>query len=167
MGERVIRNHHHPVGLMDNQSAITWSPEERSSLPQYGFGQEFGFHDLVNHNPFIFRVHTPKPRSPFFDSTEPYFVGQRFNECYTHSPPPLDEFCDSTEDISTHMDWTKRHSSPYISTSFSFAWAMWEALRRYQTNVKHDVEIAVIDAKAVAKHSVTALELLRKMKPKE
>jgi|ERR1700722_13056725 len=152
---------------MDRTSEHTWSPEEHSSLPQYGFGPEFTFSNLAEHNPFLFRVHTPKPRSPFFDSTEAYFVGPKFDEYFTLSPPPLPELCDLTEDVAVHMDWTQRSSSPYISTSFSFSWSMWEALRRYQTYVKHDIEIAVIDAAAVASHSVTALELLRNIKPKE
>jgi hypothetical protein len=153
--------------MENTKSDVAWSPEEHSSLPQYGFGPEFAFNNLVEHNPFLFRVYTPKPRSPFFDSSEPYFVGPKFNDSHTTSPFPLPKHCDFAEDVSIHMDWTRRSSSPYISTSFSFAWSMWEALRRYHTQVKHDVEIAVIDARMVASHSATALELLRQIPLKE
>ncbi|KAA1474528.1 hypothetical protein DENSPDRAFT_860387 [Dentipellis sp. KUC8613] len=73
----------------------------------------------------------------------------------------------SYADVANHMDWTKKSSSPYVTTSFSFAWAIWEASRRYRANSKHEVEIAVIDARAVAGRAVTALELLRKGSPKE
>jgi hypothetical protein len=148
-------------------------PSRHNPLPQYGFGAEFSFSSLVEQNPFIFRVYTPKPRSPFYDNTEPYFVGQKFNERYAPSPQVLVEprqsiaLTSTYQDAAAHMDWTTRSSSPFISTSFSFLWSIWEAHRRYQTNVKHDIEIAVIDAKAVAHHAVTALELLRKSKPKE
>lgn len=148
-------------------------PERHISLPQYGFGPELSFSTLVHQNPFLFRVHTPKPRSPFYDNTEPFFIGQKFNEYFTHNPHPLPEprefisLTTSYQDVAIHMDWTTRSSSPFISTSFSFVWSIWEALRRYQKNVKHDIEIAVIDAKAIADHAMTALELLRQSKPKE
>jgi hypothetical protein len=70
-------------------------------------------------------------------------------------------------DAVRHLDWTKRATSPFISTSFSFAWAIWDASRRYKQGVKHDVHIAVIDARAVIGRAVTALELLRDGKPTE
>ena len=151
----------------------TSSPERHTSLPQYGFGPEFAFRNLVEQNPFLFRVYTPKQRSPFYDTTEPFFVGQKFDECYTRSPDLLVQPQESItqtctyRDVAIHMDWTTRSSSPFITTSFSFVWSIWEALRRYQTSVKHDIEIAVIDAKAVADHAVTALELLRHGKREE
>lgn len=71
------------------------------------------------------------------------------------------------EEVAKHMDWTTRGTSPYVTTSFSFAWALWEAVRRYKIGVKHDVEIAVIDARKVIGQAVTALELLRKASPKQ
>ncbi|KAH9171800.1 hypothetical protein EDB89DRAFT_1851986 [Lactarius sanguifluus] len=73
----------------------------------------------------------------------------------------------SYADVANHMDGTKKSSSPFVTTSFSFAWAIWEATRRYKSNPKQAIEIAVIDAKAVAGRAVTALELLRKGSPKE
>lgn len=150
----------------------TRSPTDHSSLPQYGFGVDVTFDRLLRNNPFLFRIHTPKQRSPFFDDSEPYFVGPRFNECYTSSPDNLPEHPinlsnGSYRDVAAHMDWTTRSSSPFVSTSFSFVWSIWEALRRYHTNVKHDIEIAIIDASAVADRAVTALELLMKGTSKE
>jgi hypothetical protein len=126
------------------------TPEERSPLPQYGFGPDLSFDSLVGENPFLFRVHTPKERSPFFDNTEPYFVGQRFNERHVISPQKLSDASSSSQrpisstyaDAKRHMNFKTRSTSPYISTSFSFVWAIWEAVRRYRVNVKHDVEIA-------------------------
>lgn len=135
-----------------------------SSLPQYGFGAEHTFENLIDDNPYLFRVYTPKPRSPFFDNSEPFFVGQK---CDDDLSCPVDQIAANStyEDVVRHMDWTTRSSSPYISTSFSFVWAIWEAVRRYRANVKHDIEIAVIDARAVSGRAVTALELLRKGTP--
>ena len=144
-----------------------------TTLPQYGFGSEFTFSSLVEQNPFIFRVYTPKTRSPFYDGTEPFFVGQKFNEASHPDPQPLPDAQEpmaSTAtylDVETHMDWTTRSASPFVSTSFSLVWSIWEALRRYHTNMKHDIEVAVIDAKAVSGHAFTALELLRQGKQKE
>jgi len=138
-----------------------------SSLPQYGFGSEHTFENLIqdNNNPFLFRVYTPKPRSPFFDPSEPFFVGQKCDDDLSY---PVDQIAarSTYEDAARHMEWTTRSSSPFISTSFSFVWAIWEAVRRYRANVKHDIEIAVIDARAVSGRAVTALELLRKGTPK-
>ncbi|KAH7915891.1 hypothetical protein BJ138DRAFT_1176169 [Hygrophoropsis aurantiaca] len=145
-----------------------------SPLPQYGFGPEYTFDSLIQDNPFLFRVYTPKQRSPFFDTTEPFFVGQKFDESFTQSVEQLPiSSADSIASISTyqdvaqHMDWTQRHMSPYISTTFSFVWAIWEATRRYRVGLKHDIEIAIIDSRLLAGRAATALELLRKGEPKE
>ncbi|KAI5118651.1 hypothetical protein M0805_002571 [Coniferiporia weirii] len=64
-------------------------------------------------------------------------------------------------DLVRHLDWTTRAHSPYVTTSFSFFWALWEAVRRYRLGVKHDVEIAVIDARRLRDRARTALEVLR------
>jgi hypothetical protein len=150
-----------------------------SALPQYGFGPDLTFDSLVEHNPFLFRVYTPKPLSPFFDSSEPFFIGQKFKNSYRYTVqdfqamsssstlPDQSSMPNSYADVANHMDWTKKSSSPFVTTSFSFAWAIWEATRRYKSNPKQAIEIAVIDAKAVAGRAVTALELLRKGSPKE
>ncbi|CCL99387.1 uncharacterized protein FIBRA_01405 [Fibroporia radiculosa] len=152
------------------------SIHDRTALPQYGFGPDVEFEKLVESNPFLFRVYTPKEPNPFYDRSEPYFVGPRFEEKFSDagfnsqdpstSPfrsPPSPTYADAAH----HLDWTTRSSSPYVSTSFSFAWAIWEATRRYHHGVKHSVEIAVIDAKAVSSRAVTAVELLRKADPKD
>ncbi|KAK7052657.1 hypothetical protein R3P38DRAFT_2502490 [Favolaschia claudopus] len=130
------------------------------SLPQYGFGEEVEFKKLVSNNAFLFRVHSPKSPS----HSESLFPALRFDGRYSN-------FSSSSKDSNAHpatyadvvryMDWTTRHSSPYISASFSFMWAVWEAARRYHFGVKHDVEIAVIDATALPAHlTVTAMEVL-------
>ncbi|EJD01953.1 uncharacterized protein FOMMEDRAFT_32739, partial [Fomitiporia mediterranea MF3/22] len=64
-------------------------------------------------------------------------------------------------DLVRHLDWTTRSSSPYVTTSFSFFWCLWDAVRRYKLAVKHDVEIAIIDARKVRERAKTALEVLR------
>ena len=133
-----------------------------NSLPQYGYESEYTFVNLIQDNPFLFRVYTPKARSPFFDSTEPFFVGRSADEDSVRS---ADQY--TYDDVARHMDWTTRSASPFISTSFSFVWAIWEAVRRHRAGVKHDIEIAVIDALAVSGRAVTALELLRKGSPQE
>ena len=70
-------------------------------------------------------------------------------------------------DLVRHLDWTTRSSSPYVTTSFSFFWCLWEAVRRYKLGVKHDVEIAVIDARRVQGRAKTALEVLRSADDKQ
>ncbi|GBE89805.1 hypothetical protein BKA93DRAFT_793571 [Sparassis latifolia] len=150
--------------------------QDHDALPQYGFGPDVAFKKLVDSNPFLFRVHTPKESSPFYDRTEPYFSGQLFDDKVSSgnflrdsaSPSPYRTPTQSTyADVAQYMNWTTRSSSPYVSTSFSFAWAIWEATRRYHHGVKHAVEIAIIDAKAVASRAVTAVELLRQGDPKD
>jgi hypothetical protein len=147
---------------------------EMNALPQYGFGADVAFDRLLVSNPFLYRVYTPRTPLPDDASSDSYFVGSRFSDGI--STPAAHSFSFdagklSTEatyaDVAQHMEWTTRAASPYVSTSFSFAWAIWEAIRRYHANVKHDVEIAVIDAKAIADRSVTAAELLMKAPSKE
>jgi hypothetical protein len=134
-----------------------------SSLPQYRFGAcADSFDVLVKNNHFLYRVYTPKERSPFFDDTDPFFIAPKFNERYNCSPPELsheDAVCyrGTYADAIKHMDWTSRFSSLFISTSFSFTWAIWEGLRRYHLGVKKDIQIAVIDASAVSGRAVTAI----------
>ncbi|KAH7928886.1 hypothetical protein BV22DRAFT_1082208 [Leucogyrophana mollusca] len=159
------------------QEYVSPTPMEQttgSPLPQYGFGPEHTFDGLIQDNPFLFRVYTPKQRSPFFDTTEPYFVGQKFDESFAQSAEQLprspgDSIASTStyQDVAQHMDWTQRHMSPYISTTFSFVWAIWEATRRYRVGLKHDIEIAIIDSRLLAGRAATALELLRKGEPKE
>lgn len=148
--------------------------DEYRLLPQYGFGTDCEFSSLVKHNRFLFRVYTPKQHA-----TDASFLAQKFDENYNQShtdlPASLREPASSASllpefgymDAERHMEWTSRTSSPFISTSFSFAWAIWEALRRYKENVKRDVAIAIIDPDALTDRSVTALELLRKSTPEE
>ncbi|KAG6919155.1 hypothetical protein DXG01_008962 [Tephrocybe rancida] len=136
----------------------------------YGFGTDVDFDKLVKNNHFLFRVYTPKERSPFADDSEPFFVAPKFNERYTRSPEEIrgSLFDDNVhrhigtyEDVARHMDWSTKSTSPYISTSFSFIWSIWEALRRYHQGVKKDIEISVIDASAVSSRATTAVQLLQ------
>ncbi|KIK97309.1 hypothetical protein PAXRUDRAFT_10269 [Paxillus rubicundulus Ve08.2h10] len=160
---------HSPQGL---QSPINGSP-----LSQYGFGSEYSFDSLIQDNPFLFRIYTPKIGSQIFNRTQPYFVGQKFNEHFTRAAEQLGDYSFASgesitsattyQDVAQHMDWTQRHMSPFISTTFSFAWAIWEATRRYRVGLKHDIEVAIIDARMLVGRAATALELLRKGTPRE
>ncbi|KAG7451567.1 uncharacterized protein BT62DRAFT_883617 [Guyanagaster necrorhizus] len=140
-------------------------------LPRHGFEGEYDFDSLVDRNPFLFRVYTPKPASPSISYDPKIFcIAPKFDAKFT-SPPsaveslspigPLTEIV-TCEEVARHLDWTTRSTSSFISTSFSFAWAIWEALRRYKSGVKHDVEIAVIDAASLKGRAVTAMQILRK-----
>jgi hypothetical protein len=140
------------------------------ALPQYGFGADVCFDNLVGTNQFLFRVYTPRrPTSEGSDTSDkPSFTAQRFQDDPPSSKRMKRKPSPGTyADVAQHMDWTTKSSSPYVSTSFSFAWAIWEAVRRYRVDMKHDVEIAVIDASAVADQAVTALDLLRTGNTKE
>lgn len=144
------------------------SPSD-SSLPQYGFGAEVAFDALIDTNPFLFRVYTPKHSSTSASTSDdpdaPFFLAQQFeNDPLASSSKPSPA---TYTDVARHMDWTSKSTSPFVSSSFSFAWALWEAVRRYHGNMKHDVEIAVIDTRLIADKAVTAVELLRKSKTKE
>ncbi|OCH94614.1 hypothetical protein OBBRIDRAFT_789091 [Obba rivulosa] len=151
--------------------------QDRNALPQYGFGAEISFDKLLDNNPFLFRVHTPRRTTTSRHDTEPCFVGQLFSDSFASSTfrgaspqSPSSRLSPSVgtyADVANHLDWTTRSTSPYVSTSFSFAWAIWEATRRYHHSLKHSVEIAVIDAKGVSGRAVTAVELLRQAGPKE
>jgi len=138
------------------------------SLPQSGFKDETDFDSLSQSNRFLFRVYTPKERSPFCDETDPYFVAPKYDEVFARSPEDLpnvrfsETLVGTYEDVVTHLEWTTRSKSPYISTSFSFGWAIWEAVRRFHSGMKKDVEIAIIDANALGGRAATAVQLLHK-----
>nr|GAT61037.1 predicted protein [Mycena chlorophos] len=137
-------------------------------LPQFGFSSEVGFRRLAERNLFLFRVHTPKA-APSQSLLDDAFVAPRFDTRYSDSDerilhePPVPTYAE----VARHLDWTTRLSSMYVSASFSFMWAIWEGLRRYHFGVKHDVEIAVIDATAsvIAQRAATAVEVLNSASP--
>jgi hypothetical protein len=158
--------------------------QRMESLPQHGFGPALdaplSFRALVAENPFLFRVYTPK-RGRRAHASDPFFVGPKFT-ADDDTPFSDAETVDSDGETDTsatgcaratyvdavrHLDWTTRARSPCVSTSFSFAWALWEAARRYRAGVKHDVHVAVIDARALLGRATTALELLRQGRPSE
>ncbi|KAF9260738.1 hypothetical protein L218DRAFT_871726, partial [Marasmius fiardii PR-910] len=168
----------------DNSSQLSFSSMASTSrasegptrfLPQHGFGPDVNFDAISRYHPFLFRVYTPRTLSPLKDDTL-FFVGAQFNAKFAPETPVLSgmhvedgiSLLDTAtyEDCTTHLDWATRSNSPYISTSFSFAWSLWDAVRRYNNGVKHDVEIAIIDARALVGQAVTAIQLLRK-KPAE
>jgi hypothetical protein len=142
-------------------------------LPQYGFGADIDYKTLVSSNPFLYRVYTPKERSPFADATDPWFVAGKFDEVYARTPATItsavaiDPLESSYEDVAAYMEWTTRSKSIFVSASFSFAWSIWEAVRRYHHGMKKDVEIAIIDASALLGRAATGVELLKKSSPGE
>jgi hypothetical protein len=142
-----------------------------NALPQYGFGPNLTFDALVRHNPFLFRVYAPKPLPPFFDNSQPFFIGPKFKNGFDgpeeEMEPPLDEPLATYADIVNHMDAGKKSTSPYVTASFSFAWAIWEATRRYNAKPNYDIEIAIIDARVLADRAVTAVDVLRQGSPSE
>lgn len=142
-------------------------------LPQCGFGEDIDFNTLIESNRFIFRVFSPKEKSPFSDPSDPFFVAPKFDEQFTRSPVDLPDstvkfpelMAGSYSEVARHMEWTTRSTSPYISTSFSFSWSIWEAVRRYHFGVKKDVQIAIIDASALEGRAATAVQLLQNSSP--
>uniref|UniRef100_A0A0W0G8J6 DUF7587 domain-containing protein n=1 Tax=Moniliophthora roreri TaxID=221103 RepID=A0A0W0G8J6_MONRR len=139
-------------------------------LPQHGFGPDVNFDTIVRYHPFLFRVYTPRTRSPHNDDSI-FFIGAQFDAKFAPKTPVMSRIhgpAGSVLDVATyedcvrHLDWETRSTSPFISTSFNFAWSLWDAMRRYNTGVKHDVEIAIIDASALCGRAVTAIQLLRK-----
>jgi hypothetical protein len=141
-------------------------------LPQCGFGEDIDFNSLTEANRFLFRVYSPKEKSPFSDPSDPFFVAPKFDEQFTRSPVDLPDtsklpelMADSYPDVARHMEWTIRSTSPYISTSFSFSWSIWEAAKRYHFGVKKDVQIAIIDASALEGRAATAVQLLEYSSP--
>ncbi|KAJ7073497.1 hypothetical protein B0H15DRAFT_1027419 [Mycena belliarum] len=126
------------------------------NLPQYGFGPETAFKNLARTNAFLFRVYTARAESELSFAAPKFDRRFASETCSPRPDPPRPTYADAFR----HLDWTTRHTSPYVSASFSLLWAVWEALRRYHFNVKHDVAIAVIDAPALAAHSATVAELL-------
>jgi hypothetical protein len=95
-----------------------------------------------------------------------FFIATKFDRKFNLFPHELSGSALMEEatyaDVVEYMDWTTRSSSPYISASFSFAWVLWEAMRRYHRGIKHDIEIAVIDGLAVRSRTVLVADLLRK-----
>jgi hypothetical protein len=139
-------------------------------LPKFGFGKDIDFNTLIESNHFIFRVFSPKEKSPFSDPSDPFFVAPKFDEQFTRSPVDLPDdstakfpelMAGSYPEVARHMEWTTRSTSPFISTSFSFSWSIWEAVRRYHFGVKKDVQIAIINASALKGRAATAVQLLR------
>jgi hypothetical protein len=155
-----------PSNLHDSNTKIR-------PLPQCGFGEDIDFNTLIESNHFIFRVFSPKEKSAFSDPSDPFFVAPKFDEKFARSPVDLPDatvkfpepMAGSYSEVARHMEWTTRSTSPYISTSFSFSWSIWEAVSRYHFGVKKDVQIAIIDASALEGRAATAVQLLQNSSP--
>lgn len=114
-------------------------------LPQSGFGQIQDFTELRKCQKLVFRLYTPRHAQLSATSDEDAFF---LAGAFENSAQPEPTF--SYSDVVRHLDWTTRHDSNFISASFSFSWALWEAYKRRHLGVKHDLEIAVIDANAIS-----------------
>ncbi|KIK68232.1 hypothetical protein GYMLUDRAFT_53907 [Collybiopsis luxurians FD-317 M1] len=149
------------------------SYDEHHFLPRLGFGSDVNFDTIAGYHRYLFRIYTPKSLPAIHDDTV-YFVAPRFDHTFAPRTPTVTEMydfsssCEPLVDVATyedcikHLSWETRSTSPFISASFSLFWVIWDALRRYNIGVKHDVEIAVIDAGSLSGKAVTALQLLRK-----
>ncbi|KAJ3746493.1 hypothetical protein DFH05DRAFT_954340 [Lentinula detonsa] len=151
---------------------IESSYDENHFLPQSGFGSDVTFDTISRYHRYLFRVYTPSSLPAVEDQTI-FFVGARFNNTFAPQTPIISEMYSSSscaslvetatyEDCVQHLSWETRSRSPFISATFSFAWALWDAVRRFNTGIKHDVEIAVIDATALSGKAVTTLQMLRR-----
>ncbi|KAJ4490299.1 hypothetical protein J3R30DRAFT_3276971, partial [Lentinula aciculospora] len=148
------------------------SYDESRFLPQLGFGSDVTFETVSRYHRYLFRIYTPKSL-PAVEDDSIFFVGARFNNIFAPRTPIISEMYPSSscaslvetatyEDCVQHLSWETRSRSPYISATFSFSWAIWDAVRRFNNGVKHDVEIAVIDAAALSGKAATTLQLLRR-----
>lgn len=145
---------------------------ESEILPQHGFRLNTKLQSLLPQNPYLFRVHTPRGRFPLLDNTDPYFLAPKYNDEYARSPVEIRDYQRLIKeynvvytDVAKHMDWTTRVTSPFISTSLSFAWCIWDAVRRFHQGVKKDIQVAIIDGRAIAGQAATAIELLELSSP--
>lgn len=157
--------------MSNTTSSANNSFDEHHFLPQLGFGSDVRFETIAGYHRYLFRVYTPK-LLPAIQDESVFFVGSRFDYKFAPRTPIISEMYNSScgplaetgtyEDCIQHLNWETRSRSCFISTTFSFAWAIWDAVRRFETGVKHDVEIAVMDAAALSGKAVTTLQLLRK-----
>ncbi|KAJ6587375.1 hypothetical protein B0H10DRAFT_2093930 [Mycena sp. CBHHK59/15] len=115
-----------------------------------------------NSKPSSKQPSNPSPDSAFFTALK---FDERYNHLASSASPEREPPRPTYADVARHMEWATRHTSPYVSASFSLMWAVWEAMARYHFQVKHDIEVAVIDAAALADRSATAVELLRLASP--
>ncbi|KAF9078497.1 hypothetical protein BDP27DRAFT_1396797, partial [Rhodocollybia butyracea] len=139
-------------------------------LPQHGFGSHVTFETIARYHRYLFRVYTPK-YPPAVQDDSVFFVGARFDN-FAPQTPNLEEMYDGLsggslietatyEDCIQHLSWETRSRSPFVSATFNLGWAIWDAVRRFNIGMKHDVHIAVIDASSLSGKAVTTLQLLR------
>ncbi|KAJ3874205.1 hypothetical protein F5051DRAFT_100539 [Lentinula edodes] len=157
---------------MSNTANLTESSfDESRFLPQFGFDSDVTFESISRYHRYLFRIYTPKSL-PAVEDDSIFFVGARFNNTFAPQTPVMSEMYSSScaplietatyEDCVQHLNWETRSSSPFISATFNFAWALWDAVRRFRAGMKHDVEIAIIDAAALSGKAVTTMQLLRR-----
>ncbi|KAJ3931874.1 MAG: hypothetical protein NXY57DRAFT_175393 [Lentinula lateritia] len=160
------------LDAMSNTANLTKSSfDESRFLPQFGFDSDVTFESISRYHRYLFRIYTPKSL-PAVEDDSIFFVGARFNNTFAPQTPVMSEMYSSScaplietatyEDCVQHLSWETRSSSPFISATFNFAWALWDAVRRFRGGMKHDVEIAVIDAAALSGKAVTTMQLLRR-----
>ncbi|EEB91406.1 hypothetical protein MPER_10235 [Moniliophthora perniciosa FA553] len=57
-------------------------------LPQHGFGPDVNFDTIVRYHPFLFRVYTPRTRSPHNDDSI-FFIGAQFDAKFAPKTPVM------------------------------------------------------------------------------
>ncbi|TDL27727.1 hypothetical protein BD410DRAFT_781608 [Rickenella mellea] len=109
------------------------------ALPRVGFGdgRSREFWKLVKGNRFLFRVQDRRSKVKQLGDGGFLAAALRY-------PPATPQPSFDYESVMEHIRWDSRVKTPYISASFSLAWAVWEADRRVGAN-NRDVCIAVID----------------------
>ena len=59
------------------------SDKPQTALPQYGFGADITFGKLIQGNPYLFRVHTPKAHPARYDGSEASFVAPKYSDTFS------------------------------------------------------------------------------------
>jgi len=138
---------------------------DRRTLRRFGFGENQTFASLVEDNRYLYRVYDAQTEMLLVPGRG--FVADRYRnypieldverQCLLHSP-------NLGIDAVQHVDNEKgkKPKTPFISTTFSLTWAIFEANRRAtNTPPKERVMIAVIDGQRLLQYAKTALELLK------
>jgi hypothetical protein len=135
--------------------------QQNATLPIFGFQRGQTFASLVRDNHFLFRVH---------DDSKPYSHPVRgigfksSNSSNLHQQSQLERkrdcFIPAPDDAYKHIMNIDAANSPYISTTFSMAWALCEAVRRVNVERRRHVEISVIRARELEKYASLGRDLL-------
>lgn len=125
---------------------------ERSWLPDFKACEQDDYKRLLSQNRFYYRIFDDTFRGSLFESKTGFIAHRYAYRTKAQLENLEDNPFDDLNGVHDHLTWNKIWSSPWISTTSDWAWAVWELYQRIHYRKKSRYpRLAVIDSHLLLK----------------